>query len=242
MKYFRSPQLFQLSAINNFEIIKADSIQQAKDLGADFIDLTYADYVLAQEQFSMSEIDVYSLGAADCLLKIDERFQFYQLSQKALLKYLAGLKLSLQTAEAVVIVGDQLTISQFLPALTKLGYSKFIFVVENKEAVIQFSEKIQKTFLSLSIQILQFKQISLIETVSSFLLVDIDHKSQTELVESLTYFNFLSTGSLFFDVRSLRSNDLVQEALRAQMSVVDSKMYDEIRFELADQILTKKIK
>jgi hypothetical protein len=242
MKYYRSPLLSKLSCENIFSPVTASSVDEAKSQGVDFIDLTYADYLLALEQFSMSGIDAYALGAADCLLKIDGQYQFFQLSQKAILSYLSSLKISLQVSDVAVIVGDQLTISQFAPALAKLGYSKFIFVVEDQESVIHFVQKMQRTFLGLQFDVLQFKQISQIDSIASFLLVDVDHENQIELVESLTYFNFLTTGSVFFDVRSIQSNELVQEATRAQMFVLDSAKYNEARLCLADQILTKKIK
>ena len=108
--------------------------------------------------------------------------------------------------------------------------------------IILTIQNIQKTLLGLELLILGFNQVSSIDCISSLLLVDINHKERPELVESLTYFNFLTTGAAFFDVRSALNDDLVQEVLRAQMVVIDSPQYAQVRLEIADQILTKKIK
>lgn len=242
MKYFRSQKLVPLQGENTFEIIEAGSVAEAKSKGADFIDLAYVDYLEAYSAAQISSLDAYHLSSADCLFKLDGQYHFYQLSQKAFLSYLAQLKMTLQTQDEAVLVGDELTISQFLPALTKIGYSKFTFIVEDTLKIKNFVEKIQRTFLGLSMHILSFSQISAVETVASFLLVDVDHSKNTDLIESLTYFNFLKTGSVFFDVRSALGHDLAQEAQRAQMIVIDSAEYEKARLDLANLILTKNIK
>lgn len=254
MKYFRSPHLLPIEIQDGIEYVSAATVLEAEQLGADLIDISYSDYLASSELSSISNLESYYLGAADCILKLDNKYHFYQLSQKSFLYYLSQLKMNLKSNHGAVIVGNELTISQFLPALTKLGYDQFIFVVENTAKVKEFVDNIQKTFLGLKVQFFNFQQVSLIDYVSSLLLVDFDHDKYPELVESLTYFNFLSAGSVFFDVGASlgrapvaaadnnSKSELVKEAERAQMLVVDSAQYHQIRFQLADQILTKKIK
>jgi len=242
MKYYSSNSWLPLNDDKIFYVItEAKTVEDAMVLKADFIDLTYAEYLISSQKFTINSIETSILGAADCLLKIDNKYYFDQMSQKAFLKYLSKLKISLQSSKTAVLIGDELTISQFLPPLTKLGYSDFICVVENTESVSEFVQKIQKTFLGLKIQLLNFKQIPLIDSISSFLVVDINHSEQVELVESLTYFNFLTTGSVFFDLRSAQSKELIEEALRAEMFVMDSVVYHSLRQSLAYEVLIKKI-
>jgi hypothetical protein len=236
MKYFRSKKLFAVSPPKGCVLLQADSFEEAKKQGVDVIDISYADFCEIRNQFEISNLDSHYLGAADSLVRLKNKYQFFQLSQKAFLLLLSKLALNLKTDDHAVIVGDELSISQFLPALAKLGYSKFVLVVENTKVIKSFVDNIQKTLLGLELSILEFKQVSLIDCISSLLLVDVDHKSQAELVESLTYFNFLTTGSVFFDVRSESANELVQEALRAQMFVVESAQFMKTRFEIALQI------
>lgn len=242
MKYFRSPKLYAVPKYPEYTYVEAQSIQDAQSQNVDLIDISYEDFCQIQNQFEVNSLDSHYLGSADCLIRFGDRYQFYQLSQKAFLSLLSNVEIFLKTDDYAVIVGDELSISQFLPALAKLGYSRFVFVVEDPEAIQKFIQNIQKTLLNIKLLILGFNQVSSIDCISSLLLVDINHKERPELVESLTYFNFLTTGSAFFDVRSALSDDLVQEALRAQMVVIDSAQYAQVRLEIADQILTKKIK
>ncbi len=246
MKYFKSKKNsglnFEHSTEYLTEHLNVETVFEAMDQSADLIELSYLDFLEVQKKLSFSDLDAYCSGAADSLIRIDNQYQFFQLGQKTFVKFLSQLKISLQVADFAVLIGDQLTISQFLPALNQLGYSRFVVVVEDVEAIQIFIQKIQRTFLGLTIEILNFKQISKIDHISSLLLVDIDHQSQAELVENLTYFNFLNSGSIFFDVRSLLSNELVQEAIQAQMFVIDALAYAEARLKFADQILTHKIK
>lgn len=246
MKYFRSTNLSPLQTdfkiYPDIHIIQAETIIEAQSMGADLIDLAYQDYLAVFDQFAISSIESHSLGAADCLIRIKNKYHFYQLSQGAFLQMMTNLKISLRTTECAVLVGDELTLSQFLPPLTQLGYCQFVFVTEFSDKIISFVEKIKKTYLGLSIDVLNFNQLSTIEGSCSFLLVDIDHSQQAELVESLTYFNFLTTGSLFFDIRSGMNQDLIGEAERAQMFVVDVNLFYQSRILLANQILTKKNK
>ena len=242
MKYYRSNKLPPLKCKHSFQVLDVTSVNEAKAKKADFIDLTYADYLEVYSASELSSLDAYHLSAADCLFLLDGQYHFYQLSQKAFLNYLVQLKMTLQTQDEVVLVGDELTISQFLPALTKIGYSRFTFIVENSKKIKIFVEKIKRTFLGLSMHVLNFNQLSAVDSVASFLLIDVDHSKNIELIESLTYFNFLKTGSVFFDVTSALVSDLAQEALRAQMIVIDSAEYEKTRLDLADHILTKNIK
>lgn len=242
MKYYRSSKLYAVPEYPQYTYIEAQSIEDAQSQKVDLIDISYEDFCQLQTQFEVNSLDSYYLGSADCLIRFGERYQFYQLSQKAFLSLLSNVEIYLKTDDYAVVVGDELSISQFLPALAKLGYSRFVFVVEDPEVVQKFMQNIQKTLLGLELLILGFNQVSSIDCISSLLLVDINHKDRPELVESLTYFNFLTTGAAFFDVRSALSDDLVQEALRAQMVVIDSAQYAQARLEIADQILTKKIR
>ncbi len=242
MKYYRSSKLYTVPQFPQYTYVETETIEGAQSLKADLIDISYEDFCQLQTQFEVNSLDSYYLGSADCLIRLGERYQFYQLSQKSFLSLLSKIEIHLKTDDHAVIVGDEMSISQFLPALSKLGYSRFVFVVEDPDAVQKFMQNIQKTLLGLEVLILSFNQVSSIDCISSLLLVDIDHKERPDLVESLTYFNFLTTGSAFFDVRSDLNDDLVQEALRAQMVVIDSAQYAQVRLEIADQILAKKIK
>lgn len=240
MKYYRSPLLHSIPELLHCEYVEADSILDAQNKGAELIDLAYQDYCRLQADFSVSSLDSYYLGAADSLIKLTDRFHFFQLSQKAFLTLLSRRAARLKTDDYAVIVGDELTISQFLPALAKLGYSRFVLVVENPESSKDFIQHIQKTILGLQLIILGFHQVSSIDCIASFLLVDIDHEQLPELVESFTYFNFLTTGSAFLDVRSPLTNYLVQEAERAHMFVLDSAQYAQVRIEIAKDVLIQK--
>jgi hypothetical protein len=246
IKYFRSNHLFPQKLNSSIEYLNRGTINEALEKNADLIDISYSDYLEIRDQYPVSQLDVYNLGAADCLMLFNQKYYLYQLSSSAFLQFVSKLKINLKTNEYAVIVGDELTISQFLPAMTKLGYSKFMFIVQDSIQILPFIEKIKKTFFGISIDVLNFKHVSLIENLSSLLLVDVDHARSAELIESLTYFNFLTAGSVFFDVRSspsdARSKDLVLEAERAQMFVLDANQYYEARLDLADQILTHKIK
>lgn len=252
MKYFRSSSLWTLPSenIHSFQVIQAESVEEALGKDVDCIDLDFLDYQYIVEKYPSHLLEMHHLGFADCYLKIrrqggdqlkdrlsDHRYQLALTYKDVFLKELSGNHSSLQTNYLAVLVGDERTVANFFPALSQLGYANFKFVVKDPQTMLPYLQSVLSKYIGLNADLLSFADLAEIKESASALIVDVDHQQEKELIQGLTYFNFLVTQALFLDVRAVISSDLEEEAERAEMTVIKSQQLHTKRFEHIEKLL-----
>ncbi len=63
-------------------------------------------------------------------------------------------------------------------------------------------------------------ELNQVPNTSSMLISNMSEKMSPDAYESLAYFNFLSSGGIFVDANSEKNGSLIEEASRAELTVV----------------------
>lgn len=247
MKYFRSSNLWPLPQenIHSFETVQLSSVEEALVQEVDCIDLDFLDYQHIIEKYPSHLLEMHHLGYADCYLKKSNQltgrngngYELWLTYKDVFLKELSGSHSSVQTNYLAVIVGDERTVASFFPALSQLGYANFKFVVKDPQSMLPYLQTVLSKYIGLNADLLSFADLAEIKESASALVVDVDHQQEPDLVQNLTYFNFLVTQALFLDVRAILNSELEEEAERAEMTVIRSQQLHKKRFELITKLL-----
>ena len=80
----------------------------------------------------------------------------------------------------------------------------------------------QKYLFNVQLQQLTLDEMANISELSSLLVMDFDQNEHPDMVETLTYFNFLAENAIFFDLQNYLNDDLSSEAEKASLRVLDS--------------------
>ncbi len=248
MKIYRSKKL-------HGDVFK-ESLKKTK-LNADFIDMI-TDEINQDDQFHQNfdiiemdesakssfidqakELDweVSALKGFDVVLKKQNHYKPYNLGSVALKSYIETRSLVIDSTKSAVLVGEYSFLVTYALALSQLGFKK-IYIVSPEN--LFFNEKlanVQKILFDVKIQQISYDEMANTSEISSVLIVDFDLASYPEMVEILTYFNFLAQGSLFLDLNHFYDPTLYDEAEKADLGVISSVEFHHYRYEFAKNIL-----
>lgn len=244
MKIFRSPDLWTSPDLTEQEDLTFVSGEMNLDDllkgDVDLIEPSYSLFLQIAPKFKIIDWTADVVGMVDAVVRQNGIYKPVQLASKAFSTILSEKKYSVDTTKTVVLIGDLLTCTSFFPNLIQMGFRNFILVsTEPEEVHMQFT-KLSKAFFDLSFIVYAMDDINKIFDQASVLVVDIDHKSYPDTIESLIYFNFVANRALFLDVRSGNDKLLFDEAERASLQVIPSKLFHTTRYNLAKKLLTPK--
>ena len=206
---------------NNFDIIEMD--EQSK---SDYID-------------HAKELDweVSALKAFDVIFRKQNNYKPYNLGSIALKSFIETKGLEIDSTKSAVLVGEYSFLVIYSLALSQLGFKKIYIVSPDN---LFFSEKLtatQKILFDVKIQQISYDEMANTPETSSVLIVDFKLSNHPEMVEILTYFNFLAQGSLFLDLNHFFDPTLFEEAEKADLKVISSVEFHRYRYEYAKNIL-----
>ena len=236
MKYFSQHTGINIS-FDSCELLTGGNLHQAVENHVELIDLSYQDYIELKKEITIESVSVFQVGYADALVWLNGKYQFTSLNQNAFLSLLSNSHDYLRTDLNAVIVGSEETVLSFVPVLAQVGFKNFLVSVENTELGQDLVDKLLKIYLGLDIQLISYKQVNQIESISSFLVIDFDHQKYKEISQALSYFNFLAPQSLFFDLQSSKYLELKDEALRAHLHCLDADTFFRNRVSLALELV-----
>lgn len=215
----------------------SEKISEASDISINFEPLSEEELVasdydlieLSEEQsldiiarMPMLDWPTQSTRAADAFTKDKNGFKPLHLGAMAFVNFLQSKKINLDTSKNAVLVGGYSFLMTFGLALAKLGFNKIYLI---SPAHISYEDKIadlKKSLFGVHIQQLTLDDISNISELASLLVIDFAQNEFPEIVETLTYFNFVTENALFLDLQSYLNNTLSAEAERASLRVLDS--------------------
>ena len=229
MKIYRSPELGakelseKLSAEKDLEFFY-EPMSQENLLKSDYdvIELTEPENENILSGMVMLDWNIQTTQATDAFGKQQNRFIPIHLSSTAFKSFLESKKISLDTSRTAVLIGHYSFLATYAVALAKLGFRK-IYLVSADE--ILFTEKIsalKKYLFDVELKQISFDEMANISELSSLLVTDFLLGKSAELVEILTYFNFVAEGAVFFDLQNYLDDSLSSEAEKASMKVLDS--------------------
>lgn len=188
--------------------------------GYDVIELSDADMTEYLKSQTLLEWEVDISRSADCLIKTAKGYKPIQIGPNTLRAYFEDKKIKLKVQESAVLIGNYSMLMSFTFGLVKLGYKKIIIISPENFSYHEEIEKIKKILFQVELQQISFDEISHVTENSSLLVIDFDLALNPDLVEVLSYFNFLSEKSLFLDLQQINNSSLAEEADRASLTVL----------------------
>lgn len=221
-----------------FEIIFED-IPEEDLLRHDFDIIEMDEESKAQYLDKATQLDweVSALKAFDVIFRKQSLYKPYNLGSVALKSFIETHSLEIDSTKSAVLVGEYSFLVTYSLALSQLGFKKVYIVSPDN---LFFNEKLsatQKILFDVKIQQISYDEMANIPETSSVLIVDFELAKHPEMVEILTYFNFLAQGSLFLDLNHFFDSTLFDEAEKADLKVISSVTFHRYRYEYAKNIL-----
>jgi len=253
MKIYRSkdlwtPELAETLNNNTTELegveFHCESISEEELLKSDFdlIELPENQMRTLLERYSILDWNIQVSHAVDCLLKVDSTYKPCQINAEAFRAYLESQKMSVDISFCAVLIGEYSFVATFAVMLAKLGYKK-IYIVSHENILFGHDvELIKKVLFDVDLHQLSFDELATISDAASFLAIDFNLDDNSEVVEILTYFNFLSEGAIFFDMQSFKNDSLSSEAEKVQLKVIDAIEFYITKYKIIQKKLNNRSK
>lgn len=165
---------------------------------------------------------IQSTKAVDAFAKDLKGFKPMQLSSSAFGSFLELKHITLDVAKNAVLVGGYSFLITYAVALAKLGFNKIYLISPNNIPYQEQIDNAQKHLFNVQVQQLSLDEMSDVPELASLLVIDFDLNEFPELVQTLTYFNFLTENAIFFDLQNYMNDTLSAEAEKASLRVLDS--------------------
>ncbi|MFN3454245.1 MAG: hypothetical protein ACK41T_04740 [Pseudobdellovibrio sp.] len=237
MKIFRSSKLGLKVSSEIFKEndgIQIDSFDVTKF--EEYLNLDYDLIELGEEEarnlfsfFKVLDVKTQTLGCFDSLIRINGVYKPLQLDSLSFIHFLQQSKVILNATLSAVVVGCPDKLMMYGMDLSKLGLNRIYLVSPENKNLKGRIEHLQKTLLGVHIEQVMTDKISDISDSCGLLIVDFDKAKNSELVQDLTYFNFLAEKAIFLDIRGYEDFELSSEAEKASLQVLKSE--DFIKFK-----------
>ncbi|MES2801052.1 MAG: hypothetical protein V4654_01045 [Bdellovibrionota bacterium] len=229
MKIYRSIELgtAELSEklINESDIeIHFEPMNEAELLRSDFdlLELSEQQNQAILANMPLLDWPIQSTGAVDAFAKENKKFKPIHLSSTAFVSFLQSKHIALDVAKYAVLIGNYSFLITYAIALAKLGFKKIYLVSPGNVLYQNQIQAVQKFLFNVQLTQLTLDEMANIAELASLLAIDFDLNEHPDLVETLTYFNFVAEKAIFFDLQNYLNDALSSEAEKASLRVLDS--------------------
>lgn len=188
----------------------------------DLIELSEHQSQSILQKMPMLDWQIQSTGAADAFGKDKSGFKPIHLSASSFGNFLETKHISLDISKNAVLVGTYSFLMTYAVALAKIGFNRIYLVSPGNVSYKEEIAKVQKYLFNVQLQQLTLDEMANISELSSLLVMDFDQSEYPDMVETLTYFNFLAENAIFFDLQNYLNDALSSEAEKASLRVLDS--------------------
>lgn len=200
------------------------SLAQALINNVDIIELLPNEFRKLQLDGLLPSVDFKAsrIGLGDTLIKVaTDRYKVVTALADCVLFILKKKQLPFEKHSSVMIVGSYDFVLSMSAKMALSGYSKMILSIDQYDKTEELKKVLTEFVFNLDLQFVRLSELTLIQKTSSILISNVCEQMSTEAFESLMYFNFASTGAIFFDFCSEENKSLVDEARRAGLQVVE---------------------
>lgn len=222
--------------------IQFDPLDESDLVQSDFdlIELSEEKTQSILSKMNMLDWQIQSTGAADAFIVDHKKLKPIHLSSVAFVNFLQSKHITIDTAKNAVLVGSYSFLITYGVALAKIGFNKIYLIspdhISHKEKIAET----QKYLFNVQIHQLQLDDMAGISDLASLLVIDFDLNQFPELVETLTYFNFVTENAVFCDLQSYRNEALSSEAEKASLRVLDSAEFHLHKYRLFQKNLNNR--
>lgn len=222
---------FHFEPMNDQELFSSDF---------DLIELSESHNQLLLQQMPMLDWNIQATRSVDAFMKFQNNYKPLHLGAMSLVKFLQHQHISLDISKIAVLVGGYSFLISYAMSLCRLGYKKIILVSPEKLNLDDQIQVLRKILFQVEITSVTVEEMANTSELASILAIDFDADEYPELVEILTYFNFLTEKALFFDQQSYLHNSLSTEAEKAQLKVLDSLKFHVFKYHQIQKILNNR--
>lgn len=165
---------------------------------------------------------IQSTGAVDAFANENNKFKPIHLSSAAFVSFLQSQHIAVDVAKYAVLIGNYSFLITYAIALAKLGFKKIYLVSPGNVSYQNQIAAVQKFLFNVQLTQLSLDEMANIADLASLLAIDFDLNEHPDLVETLTYFNFVAERAIFFDLQNYSNDALSSEAEKASLRVLDS--------------------
>ncbi len=188
----------------------------------DLIELSEQQSQAILAEMPMLDWSIQSTGAVDAFKKDGDKLKPIHLSSSAFINFLQSKHTSVDVAKYAVLIGGYSFLITYSIALAKLGFKKIYLVSPSNISYQNQLQSVQKKLFNIQLTQLSLDEMANIAETASLLAIDFDLNEHPELVETLTYFNFVAEKAIFFDLQNYMNDSLSLEAEKASLRVLDS--------------------
>lgn len=181
---------------------------------------------------TMLDWEIQSTKAVDAFAKDVKGFKPIHLSSAAFSQFLESKHISLDIAKNAVLVGGYSFLITYAIALAKLGFNKIYLVSPGNISYTEQIANTQKHLFNVQVRQLTLDDMANVAELASLLVIDFDLNEFPELVQTLTYFNFLAENAIFLDLQNYLNDTLSAEAEKASLRVLDSAEFHLHKYRL----------
>lgn len=210
---------------NNFETTSGQDsdIQKIIQNKYDIIEFAPLDYEKFKPFVSAIDWKTNLIDTADCIILNSGKYKPYNILAEAILTALKKNPEKVNSQKPVIVIGD---IDFLYAVVTKLALSGFVEIVvsltnDSDTKLELFKDKMRSFIFNLNIKAVPIGELTSIEQAGFLLISNFKKADNVEAYEILTYFNFLSEGAVFVDCNSIKDSYLVDDARKAEISVID---------------------
>lgn len=207
-----------------FEILRNDSAwgpEQILKSNADVIELAPADFLLFKTYLKSLDVKTSRLGTADCLIRLNSDFRPIHLMSDAIYSAILKSVPDLKTSESAVVIGNFEFVLPMAFKLAQSGFFKLIIATDKISESLKIKKLIQTYAFNIEVTTVPLNELTQLESGSVLLISNLQKDIHPEAYESITYFNFLTRGATFVDVKSRNEPILAEEARRAEINVIE---------------------
>lgn len=229
MKIYRSIEL-GAAELSDKLVSELDLEIHFEPMGEDELLKSDFDLIELSEQQSQSILSnmplldwpIQSTGAVDAFANEKGKFKPIHLSSTAFVSFLQSQHIAVDVAKYAVLIGNYSFLITYAIALAKLGFKKIYLVSPGNINYQNQIQAVQKFLFNVQITQLNLDEMASIADLASLLAIDFDLNEHPDLVETLTYFNFVAERAIFFDLQNYLNDALSSEAEKASLRVLDS--------------------
>lgn len=179
------------------------------------------------KEFQVLPTAVRLAGIFDFVINEGDRIIPRLVLAEALKTTLVKQARALDISHPALVVGQNANVGAVVSALSMLGF-KEIYLVGQKEELEDHVQDLSRMLVGLKFIILQSSELTTREITASLIVNIPPFTESDDTYMDLAYFNYLKSDGWVLDISNLSENSLlIEEALRADLSIVPAKTFCE---------------
>ncbi len=188
------------------------------------LDSSYINW--AEKHIKESSREVLKLMAADAFLSLRDHLWPHIFLVSAITKKISQEVKNLDLSGAALIIGKGSIVRACLEAAVKMGFRKINWVSESNEAEVKkWLKTFNNYYFGIEFNHLEPQQLTMLPGNSSVVIMHLDLNSKTQLINDLSYFNFVKKEAVIINLyASEEKGPAMKEAKEIGLRVIEADL------------------